>query len=329
MENHDPQMVITACGRQLLHSSNLSISEFSVCDENMAGRCSPELHALTLLYQGAWENHLDKHTLLFSDTPEDRSATECIAAWLRHKGQFVELLPLSGLEKGESNALDLGIKQFAHWCGTSLTNYRLHEFQIIFNPAGGSHLLTAILQTLAPFYATESIYMLEDGSKLTHLSLPGIVAKGGALVDRHLTLLRRASVELPQIEDKLPNRLFGPDGLTFFGELLWDHNWREIYGDNILEPISQEVKYSPTFIEQVTDLERDRKILVNERIDQICAYLESKGEMNNPVLGFKEIELEKRIPPATHNCHGWVDSSLWRLEGHFDDDIFILDRVTN
>ncbi|MBF0194256.1 MAG: hypothetical protein HQL71_06835 [Magnetococcales bacterium] len=327
MDIADPKMVVTACGRQLLQVSNLSVSEFSICDEAMAARCSPELKSLVQLYKGNWKSSADKHVLLFSDTPDDRLAVECISGWLKHYGQFVELLPVTGLTIGDSNALDSGLKLFAHWCGHSLTNYRINEFQIIFNPAGGSRLLNGILQTLAPFYATESIYLTEDGEGLTCLSLPGIKAQEGVHLNRHFTAFRRESVGLPMIEEKLPARLFCSDGLTFFGELLWDHNWREKYGNSLLDPISSRVILSSTFSKQGEKIERDRLGLLNERLDQLSAFIESNGSLAFPVLGFMEIPKEKQTGNCTHSCYGWVDNKMWRLAGFYKDEIFIVDQI--
>jgi hypothetical protein len=327
MDIADPQMVVTSCGRQLLQVSKLSVTEFSICDEAMAALCSPELKSLDQLYQGDWQSSVDKHVLLFSDTPDDRLAVECIGGWLKSKGQIVELLPVSGLEQGDSDSLDQGLKFFAHWCGNSLTNYRVHEFQIIFNPAGGSRLLNGILQTLAPFYATESIYMTEGGEDLTCLSLPGIKAQGGVHFDRHFTSFRRESVGLPRIEKKLPTRLFSSDGLTFFGELLWDHNWRDMYGNTLLDSISTRVIISTDLSKHGVTLERDRLGLLNERLDQLAAYIESDGAINFPVLGFLEIPEEKRIGNLTHTCHGWIDNKIWRLAGFYQGEIFVADQL--
>ncbi|MBF0448155.1 MAG: hypothetical protein HQL67_08155 [Magnetococcales bacterium] len=327
METNDPQIVITACGRQLLRCSTRSVNDFPDCDEAMAARCSPELNALIQLYDGDWHACPDKHTLLFSDTPEDRLAVESIAAWLKKRGQFVELLPLAGLEQGGARALDNAMKTFANWCGRSLANYRLHEFRILFNPAGGSRLLDGILQTLAPFYATESIYLMEDGQELAHLILPGIKAKGGVLLDRHLPSFRRASVGLSLSDGSASSRLFGEDGLTFFGELLWDHNWRELYGERLLEAISPLVRFSEPFRNDAGELERDRLIVLNERMDQLAAHLESQGRLTFPVLAFRPLPEQKRTPPSTHSGRGWTDNKIWQFEGHFEEELFVVDRL--
>ncbi|MGN7614208.1 putative CRISPR-associated protein, partial [Magnetococcales bacterium HHB-1] len=157
----------------------------------------------------------------------------------------------------------------------------------------------------------------------------GIKAKGGPQLSKYLTSFRRANANLPLMEEKLPDRLFGKNGLTFFGELLWDHNWRDRYGEQLLEPISKSLSFSDAFRDQAATLERDRLFLLNERLDQLATHLESDGKLSNPALGFRKLEETSQADITTHVCHAWIDNKIWRLEGHFENDRFLVDKLVN
>lgn len=51
----------------------------------------------------------------------------------------------------------------AQWCATELVAYRENGYRILFNLTGGFKSIQGFLQSLAMFYADESIYILNQG----------------------------------------------------------------------------------------------------------------------------------------------------------------------
>ncbi|MBF0624346.1 MAG: hypothetical protein HQL82_06020 [Magnetococcales bacterium] len=345
----DPRLILTTCGRRLLgepgaagddhptHRAGLELLAGAVEERLLAAGpgeaagLSPELNALLALNGGVMGDGGDFHVLVHSDARADALAARLIGGWLRGRGQGVVIHAMPGLRSGEAVALQRGLADFTRWCGEILARYRLHQFHVIFNPAGGSPVLGGMLQTLAPFYADEAIFLLEPGTELARLVMPRVRLRDKKVFTRHFFCLRRLAAGLPITPEKLsgldPDLLLFDErgiGLSYLGELLWDAHHREFYGDRLLDPVSDLLILADPFRDAVVGLQRDRLELLNERLDQLALFLE--GERSNPAqLSFRAMA-DPRLP-ATHQCHGWTDQAIWHLVGHYEGDRFVLDSL--
>nr|CRH04250.1 Conserved protein of unknown function [Candidatus Magnetococcus massalia] len=313
--------------RQMLHSATPGV---------IATLC-PELLALHQLYEGDMAGRHDRHVLIHSCSWPDQQAVNLIAEWLEGLGMTVETMRIGGLREGEKFLFKEAMAIFTRWCGNVLSNYKIYEFHIIFNPAGGSRILVGLLQTLAPFYAHESVYLLEPGRDLVHMPMPSVQTRGDRMLRQHLHALRRLFAGLsvhPEKLAKIPEQVLMADDeghyrLSFFGELLWDHNRRDIYGEAMLEPISDRIIITERFRDGAAELDRGRFILLNERLDQLSFLLEA-GEVNmdRTTLSLLSLRpLDAPLQESTHSCHGWADKVLWKLLGHYEGSRFVLDAL--
>ncbi|MEG3638538.1 hypothetical protein [Magnetococcus sp. PR-3] len=361
------QLIITACGRELVRRQCADDTQLSrvlartgetspdaqilpelekrmaaleqILDNATPGAIStlcPELLSLLKIYEGDLTGHHDRHVLIHSASWPDMQSVRLIAKWLRNHGQSVETMAIDGLREGQTTALHGAMAHFTRWCGDVLSNYKIYEFHIIFNPAGGSRILVGMLQTLAPFYAHESAYLLEPGRHLVRLPMPNVQAKGQRMLQKHQHSFRRLAMGLevhPEKLDKIPNDMMmeGSDGqnhLSFFGELLWDHNRRDLYGESMLEPISDRIIITENFRDGAAELERDRHILLNERLDQLSILLEIGDSMDRTMASALSFQaLKETSGESTHRCHGWADKELWQLWGHYEGSRFVLDHL--
>ncbi|MEO5364973.1 MAG: hypothetical protein H7831_01160 [Magnetococcus sp. WYHC-3] len=357
----DHRVIITTCGRELLrryasvHGGDQDWQEahepaglvdacrtalMAEADPWAVAAMAPELNALVRYYQGDMTGHVDRHVLLYSEAWPDARTAELMGEWLRQWGMQVELRGLSGLREGVAETFRATMSRFTRWCGDVLSTYRLYEFTIIFNPAGGSRILVGFLQTLAPFYADESIHTLEPGHELVIMPMPKVQARGRSTLDKHLYCLRRLAAGLAVRPDKvaaLPEALVIHESqrpmLSFFGELLWDNTRRDIYGERLLEGISERMILSVAFHDDSAGLERDRLILLNERVDQLARLLEQGETSDLAMLGFRPMNKAEQtkvdVPGATHHCHAWADKEIWHMVGHFEGERFVLDRLVS
>ncbi|ABK45597.1 hypothetical protein Mmc1_3107 [Magnetococcus marinus MC-1] len=363
----DHQLIITACGRELIRRqcaddprlsrillrAGESTPDTEIVPElekrldtlrqmllnatpGVISTLCPELLSLVQIYGGDLKNGHDRHILIHSQAWPDSISVALIADWLRSHGQSVETMGIDGLREGETTALHGAMARFTRWCGDVLTNYKIYEFHILFNPAGGSRILVGLLQTLAPFYAHESAYLLEPGRNLVRLPMPSVQAKGQRILQKHQHTFRRLAMGLevhPEKLDKIPHEVLmqGLDDrsrLSFYGELLWDHNRRDLYGESMLEPISEHIILTEAFRDGAAELDRDRHILLNERLDQLSIYLEQGECMDRTAASALSFQpLKEPIEPSTHRCHGWADKALWQLWGHYEGSRFVLDRL--
>ncbi|OSM06173.1 hypothetical protein [Magnetofaba australis] len=367
----DHQVILTACGRELVRRRFQQVDMTcgwmgQACDirmsddqatvlqpeldalreemlaasaEELALLC-PELKSWIQIYEGLPEERYDRHVLLFSEAWPDAEAAKLLAEWLKSRGMGAQMMPIRGLREGDIHSFDQAMSHFTRWCGETLSNYKIYEFHILFNPVGGSRILVGLLQTLAPFYADESVYLLEPGEQLARLPMPSVQARGEKALRKCLHCIRRLAGGLevhPEKRASVPEPMLLIDTenqtaqLSFFGELMWDHNRRDIYGEDLLEPISDRIILSEDFRDGAADLGRDRTILLNERLDQFAILIEQGEESMDATLksliSFQQ--LSAPVGESTHRCHGWADKQVWKLLGHFEGKRYVMDALVS
>lgn len=66
-------------------------------------------------------------------------------------------------------------------------------------------------------------------------------------------------------------------------------------------------------------------MLINQRIDQLEKHLNDPS-YNPRSLDFKSLK-GKSMKPSTHEADAWSDQDAKRIFGHFERDVFVLDKL--
>ncbi len=215
------------------------------------------------------------------------------------------------------------------WCEDELRGYRESGYRIYFNLTGGFKSVQGFLQTLAMFYADESLYIFETGSELLRIPrLPINIdtdeIKGYSDKLRRLEIFGSLPIsELEGVAETLLLVIDGEASFSAWGAVLWNNLKRELYRSGLLpSPISQ-IVYDKKFEKSCQNLQPDRYLEINKRIDELAEYIASGGEKNPRSLNLKVLH----NPPkkeATHQINAWSDKDAKRIFCRRDGDTFTL-----
>lgn len=324
---------------------HLAAAEEKIAAANVptAQKLSAELNGILSLYKGNSDRRKnDFHQLLCTDTWLGEEAAKLVQQWLRNRGLTVELRRQTDLRTAELASFQSALSDLVQWCETEVGCYR-KSHHVVFNLTGGFKSIQGFLQTLAQFYADETVYIFETGNELLRLPRLPLRMAADDTVRQHLAAFRRLSLGLklsPEHAAGIPETLLmSVDGevvLSPWGDLVWAQTKKALYVEKVfpLQEITDILVFGKDFEKSVGDLEDDRRAMVNERLDNLIRHLEEraagKAKLHNPPsLDFKRLS-GNPCPPSTHECDAWADQDAKRLFGHFDErGHFVLDRLGN
>lgn len=294
-------------------------------------RMSAELNALVRFYQYRPFPKQDAHVLLCTDTWLGEEAARIVEQYLRRQGcQQVEVHRQKDLQTADLESFQLALSDLVKWIDEDFS-VRYRGYYTIFNLTGGFKSVQGFLQSLAPFYADEIIYIFESGEALLRIPRLPVRMAAGETVREHITTIRRLSLGLPTPEAevrKLPEtlvmRVNGGAILAPLGEAFWRNVKRELYKERLYPSPVERIVFSSTFERDVKALPPDRLALVNERIDDLANYLRTGH--NPKSLDFKQLQGNPH-PPSTHECDAWSDRDARRIFAHFEGDRLVLDAL--
>lgn len=302
----------------------------STADLLDVAKMSAELNALLKLYDGQVPVARDYHLLLCTDTWLGEAAAQLVATWLRQQGcNNVEVRRQKDLQTAQLTAFQLALSDLIQWCEDTLPGYRAAQYHIVFNLTGGFKSVQGFLQTLAMFYADEVVYIFESGTALLHIPRLPIRMDAEDTVRNHLTTFRRLAYDLPVeavsgIPETMLLRIDQQVTFSPWGQLVWERTKKQLYADAIYPAPSPKLAFGPRFGNSVAGLPPDRRVIVNERIDDLARFLEAGINLRS--LDFKPLRGNPK-PPATHECDAWADGDARRMFGHFEGEVFVLDLL--
>lgn len=304
-----------------------------------ARKLSAELNGI-ITYCNGKPIKSDQHIILATDTYLGRKTARFVVEWLNKQGYNALDKVVTKLSTKDVESFRDAMSELVLWCAEELRQqYPEPVWNIVFNLTGGFKSVNGFLQTLAMFYAHESVYIFEKGGNLIKIPRLPIQLDTKDLIGKHLLTFRRLAVlkqELPVEECKpIPETLLLPvDNHVFlseWGELIWQECWRYYYSQELLSPLNSRLKYQNRFKQDTKNLSKDRLLIINERLDQIARYLDSNGSYNPPSLEFKPIKGKpfkgKFDPEPTHECDAWSDQDAKRIYGHFEENIYFIDHL--
>ena len=297
-----------------------------------AAKMSAELNGIIKLYGGQLNKPKDIHVLISTDTHLGKATADLVAKWLKDKGFNDIRQPLiKGLQTADLFDFQHALSEIVQWCSETIPFYQQAQYHIVFNLTGGFKSVQGFLQTLAMFYADETIYIFEGSKDLLRIPRLPVEMKPENSIVENLEVFRRlangltvSNENLSQIPETLYTIFEKEVDLSPWGKLVWEQTKKQIYSQKLHPSPSKKFKYGTRFEPSVEGLSRDRLFWINKTIDDLAVFLE-KG-INPKSLNFKSLE-GKPCPPSTHQMYAWSDQDAKRLFGHYEGEYFVLDQL--
>lgn len=366
-----PNVIVSPCGTSLLTNQieeslrklinrNSNLKEFEISAEDKiaidshyeerkiqlnqatiqdAKKLSAELNGI-LTYNKGQISSSDHYYLIATDTYVGGLTTDLVRDWIQsHSGQAFAK-KINDLSTRNLESFRLAMSEIVRWCDYELENqYPKPIWKIVFNLTGGFKSVNGFLQALAMFYADESIYIFESGGQL--LTIPKLPIKLTPEDDvaNNLDIFRRLAIlgqEIPanecqDISGTLLERIDDRVSLSEWGQLVWQQFSNQHYNQQILPPLTQKLRYSERFIQEINSLPPDRLSLINSRLDDLSKCLESNREYNPRSLHFHALVDRpfrgKLNPEPTHEFYAWSDQDAKRIYGHYENQVFVIDKL--
>lgn len=295
---------------------------------DQARRMSAELNGLLTFYKNL-PPRVDHHHLICTDTWLGETAARVVENWLKQYVDNVTVIRQTDLQTASLESFQVALAEIVQWCESTLPGYRDSGYHIVFNLTGGFKSIQGFFQTLGLFYADETVYIFESQDELLRIPRLPVRMDREDAIRRNLTKFRRLSRSLPVtdvsgIPETLLMQVDGECTLSAWGELVWNQTRRDIYSKKIYPPPSDLIRCGPQFERSIPNLAPDRRIILNERLDDLSVYLEKKENLSR--LDFKQLRGNPR-PPSTHECDAWADQDARRIFGHFEGPVFVLDEL--
>ncbi len=300
-------------------------------DLDLASKISAELNGIIKLYSGQLGNSQDYHLLLCTDTWLGEITATSIGEWLRDKGFIVEIKRQVDLQTEDITSFQIALSDIVSWCEETVIGYQRSGYKVVFNLTGGFKSVQGFLQTLATFYADETIYVFETAKELLRIPRLPIEMKAEETVRNNLTVFRRLDLGLltsntAGIPETLLMEIDGRTALSPWGDLVWKQTKTKIYREKLQESPSDRLIFGPNFEHSLRGISPERLVLINERIDQLARNLETAGHYNPPSLDLKPLK-GNPCPPSTHEIDAWADQDAKRMFGHYENNCFVIDKL--
>lgn len=294
-------------------------------------KASAELNGLLRLGGGRLPGTPDLHWLVCTDTWLGEAVARAIAGVLERHGAGVEVRRIPDLRTDDLAEFRLAMSELARLCAEELAGYRQGGWRVVFNLTGGFKIVQGYMQALGMLYADESVYVFESGNQLLRLPRLPVELDAEAAVARHETAFRRLAVGLPVTSAEVaddPGSLFmvvdDQAALTVWGELIWRQVEPGLRASGLLAPLTDRLRHGERLADGLKGLTPDQWRQLNTRLDELARRLEDR-QFNPARLDFKKLQVPRQ--GSTHECDAWAQSPAPRLFGHYEDEVFVVDRL--
>lgn len=269
------------------------------------------------------------HLVVHTDTALGTATAELVQAAL---GDQVALLSASGLRTDHLGSFRAALADLTKDLDENIRTYREKDWSVVFNLTGGFKSLNGYLQTLGMLLADRCVFLFEGSSELMEIPrLPVRLTEIDELRD-HAEIFRLLDLgysvavgAAARVPDAL---LMEDDGFvttSVLGDVAWRRHRATLFAERLHAPLSQRVRVGAAVQRAFTRLEADKKVHVNEALDEFCADMDKvrvrlKSRLFKPLQG-------KPISGSTHELYAWSDGGAGRLFGHYDEETFVFDHL--
>lgn len=292
-----------------------------------AKRKSAELNSLIQYYHNKLSQPQDHHILIKTDTYLGGQTAQIIQQYLQQNGINVEILDIDDLQTEDLNSFQFALSEIVRDFNERLVGYKQQNYEVIFNLTGGFKSIQGFLQVLAMFYADKTIYIFESGTEILEIPRIPVKADEVEVFEENLTAFRRISCGCSDINIMAIPKIFlleidGELTLSPWGEIAWKNAKNIIYEKKLFKPPTKKIKYSNNFIKNIKNLQPNRVKELNEKIDDLFYYLETKQHLKS--LTFKPISKGAK-DKSTHEIYANSDEAK-RIYCHYEGKVIVLDE---
>ncbi len=287
-------------------------------------KLSAEYNGLNRFYGGEFATN-DMHWLIATDTWMGQQTAKILEAVLGNKAQ-VKRIP--GLRTDDLASFRLAMADLVKMCKQEIEPLRI---ETIFNLTGGFKSVQGMMQTLGMLYADETVYIFEGSNELLRLPRLPIHLEAEDEVRRALHAFRRLDVGLPLSSTDRKNipeifllEIDGQIGLSEWGELVWQEVRDKLLSECLWPSVDDKLRYGPKFKRSVESCSKEELRDINFRLAELARHLNDPS-YNPRHLDFKKLNVPRQ--GSTHECDAWARHGAKRLFGHFENDIFVADRL--
>jgi len=297
-------------------------------------RMSAELNGILSYYNNSVaQTSQDQHYLLCTDTWLGEETANLVSECLKQQGFQVQIYKQKDLKTLDLDSFQLALSEFVKEFSSVIDGYRSNNYHIVFNLTGGFKSVQGFLQTMAMFYADEAIYIFETGGELLRIPKLPIRLAADDIIKEYFKTIRRLANNLDVEEDDITGipetfLLQVEDEITLspWGQVVWEKEKKGLYQQKVWPSPSGKVRYDTKFGKSISGLSPRRHSEINRKIDMLAQTLELDSKYNLSSLDFKELEGDP-VPGSTHELDAWHDQDAKRIYGHFEKDVFVLDKL--
>jgi len=302
--------------------------------EDELRRLSAELNSLILYYRrnGYPERGKEVHALLATDTYFGEIALKLLREILENRFGVSVLTdrPVPGLQTASLDDFQLALSDIAEKYSREIIYYREEGYRIIFNLTGGFKSVNNFLQVMASLYADESIYVFERTNEL--LTIPRLpIEMDRKIFEKHLDLFRRVELGIAgttEIPDEIPESLLFSERtevmLTPYGELLWQKMKMELYGNRLISPLIDRIRYSESFKRRFEKFDSDdERRQINRSIDALIRFVLTGGRENPRSCRFHTLTNHRYYA----ECYPFQENDSRRLYINRQGKTLILEKI--
>ena len=294
---------------------------------------SAELNSIIKFYGGVLPESNDFHLLLCSDTWLGEVTAGLVSKWILKTcpGMTVVIHRQEDLQTREMTTFQWALSDLVKKFYEELPQYKAAGYKIIFNLTGGFKAVQGFLQSIANFFADETVYIFEKSEMLMRIPRLPVKLEAVEIVERNLACFRNLAFGVPYKGDiTIPETMIlNMDDaleLSAWGEMLWNEAKEQLYEKRLWpSPNSEKIRYGKGFEKSTGSIEQDRMLHVNNTIDKLNRFIhDSKSNLKS--LDFKPTGRE--MAPSTHEIDAWADKDAKRIFLHKDGNgCYILDKL--
>lgn len=293
-------------------------------------KLSAELNGISAILEH-WKPSEILHLLIETDTATGRATAKLVKTLLEKDRQPVQILHAGGLQAADFPSFREALADLTVQIDRWTSGYREKGWTTLFNLTGGFKSVNAYLQALGMFYADRSVFLFEGAATLMEIPrLPVKLAEADE-IRSHLVAFRRLVHRYPVTKkevDGVPDLLLLVDSdqavTSVWGDVVWQRVRTPLLSGELLDPISPKLAVDK-IRKDVKNLSAERRMQVNEALDELAAYLDL-GHKLTESHQFEKLKGDPK-PPSTHELYLWSDGAASRLFGHFEGDRFIADSI--
>lgn len=299
-----------------------------------AQEMSAELNSIIKFYGGVLPKTNDFHLLICSDTWLGEVTAGFVSKWILRAcpDMIVVIHRQKDLQTREMTTFQWALSALVKKLYEELPGYRAAGYDIIFNLTGGFKAVQGFLQSIANFFADETIYIFEKSEMLMRIPRLPVRLDAVEIVEKNLACFRNLAMEVPYegnitIPETMILSIDDSVELSAWGEVLWNEAREQLYKAKLWpSPNPGKIRYGSGFQKNTASIAPDRMQHVNNTIDQLNRFVHDK-QSNLNSLDFKALKGCKAAP-STHEVDAWADSDARRIFLHKDESgCFVLDKL--